>query len=44
VLSLLLVTKQSTPPTVEGDETPFKHAKELVLIYRGLSMWPGEVP
>ncbi|MCW2750965.1 MAG: transporter [Aeromicrobium sp.] len=32
VLALVLVTKQSTSATAEGDETPFEHAEELVLI------------
>jgi MFS family permease len=31
LLSLVLVTKQS-PPVAEGDETPFEHAEELVLV------------
>ena len=30
VLSLVLVTKQRPPDPVEGDETPFEHAEELV--------------
>ncbi|MET0821403.1 MAG: MFS transporter [Aeromicrobium sp.] len=32
VLSLVLVTKQRPPVVDEGDETPFEHAEELVVI------------
>ena len=32
VLSLVLVTKQRPPAAVEGDETPFEHAEEMVLV------------
>jgi EmrB/QacA subfamily drug resistance transporter len=32
LLSLVLVTKQSPPAAVEGDETPFEHAEELVVV------------
>jgi EmrB/QacA subfamily drug resistance transporter len=32
VLSLVLVTKQRPAATAEGDETPFEHAEELVII------------
>ncbi|MCZ4497994.1 MAG: transporter [Marmoricola sp.] len=32
VLSLVLVTKQRPQATAEGDETPFEHAEELVLV------------
>ena len=32
VLSLVLVTKQRPSATSEGDETPFEHAEELVIV------------
>jgi hypothetical protein len=32
VLSLVLVTKQRPPVLDEGDETPFEHAEELVVV------------
>ena len=32
MLSLVLVTKQRPPVTEEGDETPFEHAEELVVV------------